>query len=86
MFPAVVKSVMKNGFNVLNMKVTKMGHWKHGEEKDPQRLVLFSAVVEIPKPPEIHSVTRAGYVHYNIPELEKHGWPSMRDDDDDLDG
>ena len=77
---------MRNGFNVLNMQVTKMGYWKHGAEEGTQRMVFFSAVVEIPEPPELHSVSRAGYAHYTIPELEKHGWPSMREDDDDFDG
>ena len=75
---------MKNGFNVLNMKPTKMGQWKHGDEKDQQRLVYLSSVVEIPKPPEIHSDTRAGYVHYRIPEMNKYGWGIQ--DDDAIDG
>ena len=82
MFPAVVKSVMRSGFNVHNMQVTKMGYWKHGSEKEAQRMVIFPKVAEIPEPPQIHSVSRAGYAHYTIPELAKHGWPSMHDDDD----
>ena len=77
----MVKSVLKNGFNVLNMKPTKMGHWKHGDEKDQQRLVYTSSVVEIPAPPELHSVSRSGYAHFKIPEMDKHGW-AMRGDVD----
>ena len=75
MFPAVVKRVMKNGFNVINMKPTALGNlWKHGDDNDTQRLVLLSSVVKIPAPPQFHTLTRAGYVHYRIPEMDEHGW------------
>ena len=84
MFPAVVKRVMKNGFNVLNMKPTKMGLWKHGDDKEQQRLVYLTSVVKIPAPPEFHSLTRSGYVHYRIPEMDEYGWGTR--DDDDIDG
>ena len=82
MFPAVVKRVMKNGFNVLNMKPTALGLWKHGDDNDQQRLVLLSSVVRIPAPPQFHTLTRSGYVHYRIPEMDEHGWGTP----DDIDG
>ena len=77
MFPALVKTVMRKtgGFNVVNMKPTSLGHlWKHGEDSDTQRLVLPSSVVKIPAPPQVHTLTRAGYVHYRIPEMDDYGW------------
>ena len=77
MFLALVKSVMRKqgGLHVINMKPTSMGHlWKHGDDGDMQRWVHPNSVVKIPAPPQVHTLTRAGYVHYRIPEMDDYGW------------